>query len=103
MVTIPKAIDNDQLKTFPGLEQSLLEHLTTSTATVKGHMHKHQKGVQSTISNQEDIKEAGKYLAEMNPSELICATLEWNVFCNAALVDTVTGNIYTDPPGRFPV
>ena len=39
----------------------------------------------------------------MNPPELVCATLEPNVFCYAALADTVTGTIYTDLPGRFPV
>ena len=40
----------------------------------------------------------------MNPPEHICATLEPNVFCYAALADTVIiGTIYTDLPGQFPV
>ena len=46
---------------------------------------------------------AKKYLADMNRPERICATLESNVFCYAALADTVTGTIYTDLPGQFPV
>ena len=46
VVTLQKAIKNNQLKSFPGLEQSLLKHLPTSTATLKGHMHKNRKGVQ---------------------------------------------------------
>ena len=39
----------------------------------------------------------------MNPPQLICNTMTQNVFCYAALADTVTGTIYTDLPGRFPV
>ena len=39
----------------------------------------------------------------MNPPRLIFNTMSLNVFCYAALVDTVTGTIYTDLPGRFPV
>ena len=39
----------------------------------------------------------------MNPPQLICNTMAPNVFCYAALADTVTGTIYTDLPGRFPV
>ena len=40
VVTIEKAIDNDQLKSFPGLEKALLKHLPMLSATVKGHMRK---------------------------------------------------------------
>ena len=43
VVTLQKSIKNNQLKSFPGLEQSLLKHLPTSTATLKGHMHKIEK------------------------------------------------------------
>ena len=37
---LQKAIKNNQLKSFPGFDQALLKHRTTSTATLKGHMHK---------------------------------------------------------------
>ena len=97
------AIENDQLSSFPGLEKALLKHLPMSSATIKGHMHKQRKGFCSTRANQGEIKEARQYLADMNPPQLICNTMSPNVFCYAALADTVTGTIYTDLPGRFPV
>ena len=103
VVTLQKAINNHQLDSFPGLETDLLKHLPTSTATLKGHMHKNRKGLRSTHSDQKEIEMARKHLADMNPPELVCATLEPNVFCYAALADSVTGTIYTDLPGKFPV
>ena len=39
----------------------------------------------------------------MNLPQLICNTTAPNVFCYAALADTVTGIIYTHLPGGFPV
>ena len=99
VVTLQKAIKNNKLKSFPGLEQALLQHLPTSTATLKGHMHKNRKGLRSTRSDQKEIQMAKKYLAYMNPPEHICVTLEPNVFWYAPLADTVTGTIYTDLPG----
>ena len=66
-------------------------------------MHKQLKGFRLTRTNQEEIKEARQYLADMNPPQLICNTMAPNVFCYAALADTITGTIYTDLPGRFPV
>ena len=39
----------------------------------------------------------------MNSPQLICNTMSPNMFCHAALAETVTGTIYTDLPGRFPV
>ena len=37
----------------------------------------------------------------MNPPQLICNTTSPNVFCYAALADTVTGTIHTDLPSGF--
>ena len=48
-------------------------------------------------SNGEKISHRYEY------PELVCASLEPNVFCYGALADTVTGTVYTDLPGRFPV
>ena len=45
VVTLQKAIKNNQLQSFPGLDEDLLKHLPTSTATLKGHMHKNKKKV----------------------------------------------------------
>ena len=103
ITTIKKAIENDQLKSFPGLEKALLKHLPMSSATMKGHMHKQRKGFRSTQANQEEIKEARQYLADINPPQLICNTTSPNVFCYTALADTATGKIFTDLPVRFPV
>ena len=74
-----------------------------SSATIKGHIHKQQKSFCSTRANQGEIKEVRYYLADMNLPQLICNTMSPTVFCYVALVDTVTGTIYTDLPGRFPV
>ena len=41
--TILKAIKNNQLTSFPGLDETLLKHLPPSTATYKGHMHLNKK------------------------------------------------------------
>ena len=104
VATLHKAIKNNQLQSFPDLDQELLKHLPTSTTTLKGHMKKkNRKGIRSTRSDQKDIQMAKKSLADMNPPELVCATLEPNIFCYAVLADTVTGTIYTDVPGQFPV
>ena len=80
VVTLQNAIKNNQLKSFPGLEKLLLQHLPTSTITLKGHIEKNRKGARSTRSNQKEMQMAEKYLADMNPPEHICATLEPNVF-----------------------
>ena len=40
VATLRKAIKNNQLQSFPGLDQELLKHLPTSTATLKGQMKK---------------------------------------------------------------
>ena len=46
VATLQKAIKNNQLQSFPGLDQELLKHLPTSTATLKGHMKKKLKRYQ---------------------------------------------------------
>ena len=103
ITTIEKPIENDQLSSYLGLERALLKHLPMPSATIKGHMHKQRKGFRSTRANQQEIKEARQYLADMNPPQFICNTISPNVLCYASLAHTVTGTIYTDLPGRFPV
>ena len=58
VVTTEKAIDNDQLKSFLGLEKALPKHLLRSSATIKGHMRKQRKGFRSTRANQNEILES---------------------------------------------
>ena len=102
-VTLLNAVKNHQLDSFPGLIPALLKHLPPSTATAKGHMHKNRKGLRSTRSTTQDIKDARLDLDNMNLPQQVCAAHEHNVVCYAALADTITGTIYTDLPGPFPV
>ena len=97
--TVLKAIQNDQLKAFPGLTTDLLKHLPPSTATHKGHMRQHNKGIRSTRSQTKQIKDARLDLQDMNPTQEACAITDSNLFCFAALADSQTGVIYTDLPG----
>ena len=101
--TILKAIQNNQLTAFPGLTPALLKHLPPSTATHKDHMRQQAKGIRSTRSQTQDIKDARLDLHDMNPSQEACAVTDSNLFCFAALADVNSGVIYTDLPGRFPV
>ena len=101
--TILKAIKNDQLTSFPELTTALLKHLPPSTATHKGHMRQHNKGVRSTRIQTNQIKDARLVLDNMNPPQETCATTEQNLFCFTALADVKSGVIYTDLAGCFPV
>ena len=101
--TVINAINNDQLRSFPGLTTALLKHLPPSTATYKGHMKATRQGTRSTRSDTEAIKDARLDLKDMNPQEEVCHAQEQNLFCFAALADMNEGTIYTDLPGRFPV
>ena len=66
-VTLLKAVNNDQLNSFPGLVPALLKHLSPSTVTAKRHMHKNRKGLRSTTSTKQDIADARLDVADMNP------------------------------------
>ena len=101
--TILKALKNNQLNSFPGLTQEILRHLPPSTATAKGHMHKNPKGLRSTRSNVKAQQDARLDLKEMNPQQELCNVQEQNLFCFAALADTVNDTVYTDLHSRFPV
>ena len=101
--TVLKAIQNNQLTSFPGLTEKLLKDLPDSTATHKGHMNKNRQNVRSTRSNAADVKDARLDLQDMNHTQEACATQEVDMFCYAALAVTNTGNIYTDLPGQFPI
>ena len=101
--TVLKAIKNNQLESFPGLDQTLLKFLPPSTATHKGHMHMKRKNVRSTRKKEKEKEDPRLDEDDMNPAQEACTAGEYNVFCYAALADTNTGVIYTDLPGEFPV
>ncbi len=58
--TLLKAINNNQLASFPGLTKTLVKHLPPSTATHKGHMHRTRQGVQLQ-STQKDSDKPRRY------------------------------------------
>ena len=100
--TLLQAIDNQPFKTFPGLTYELIsKHLPPSTATDKGHMKRRKQNIRSTRSNQQAIKNAKFEVSDMNPPQQMCAALD--MFCFAALADTIKGTMYTDLTGKFPV
>jgi hypothetical protein len=93
---------SSELVTIPGLTAHLIQHhLQRSTATDKGHMPRHQQGVQSTRSKQTAILQARNKVNHLMPTEEICAAHD--MFCFAALADLHTGTMYTDLTGAFPV
>jgi len=76
-------------------------HLSLYTATDKGHMRRHRSNTASTQNTQKDIVAARAEVDHMFPQHEICSTQD--VFCFAALANTVTGTIYTDITGASPV
>ena len=93
---------SEELATIPGLTPALIKNrLPCFTATNKGHMHRHRSTVASTQNTQQDILAAHTEVNHMFPQRKICSTQD--VFCFAALANTVTDTMYTDITGAFPV
>jgi hypothetical protein len=101
--TLLWALDlSEELATIPGLTTTLIKnHLPRSTATNKGHMGRHQANTASTGNMQSDIIVACAKVDCMFPPQEICAMQD--MFCFAALANAITGNMYTDITGAFPV
>jgi hypothetical protein len=93
---------SEELATIPGLTPALIKnHLPCSTATDKGHMHQHRSNTASTQNMQDDIVTARAKVDRMFPQHKLCAMQD--VFCFAALANAITGKMYTDITGAFPV
>jgi hypothetical protein len=91
-----------ELATIPGLIAHLINtHWPYSTATDKGHMRRHQQGIQSTQTMQPAIVQAQCDVDSLQPSKEICAA--HNMFCFVALANLNTGTMYTDLSGAFHV
>jgi hypothetical protein len=101
--TLIKAIDRGYFKGFPGLTSKRVQwHITINDATKKGHLDQTRQGQRSTSRN--------------NPSTTIIATnsddnddipttptdvgLTNLVFM---ITHTITGKVFTDQTGRFPI
>jgi hypothetical protein len=93
---------SEKLITIPGLTLTLIKnHLPCSTATDKGNMHQHRSNTASTRNNHNDIVAARAEVDHMFPQHEICTMQD--VFCFAALANTITGTMYTNITGAFPV
>ncbi len=101
--TLLGALDHsEELTTIPGLMPALIKnHLPCSTATDKGHMGQHRSNTASTQNMQDDIVNARAEVDRMFPQHELCAMQD--VFCFTALANAITGTMYTDITGAFPV
>ena len=64
-------------------------------------MRRHRSNTASTRNKQNEIIAARSEVDHMFPQQEICAMQD--VFCFAALANTITGTMYTDITGAFPV
>jgi hypothetical protein len=93
---------SEELATIPGLMPALIKnHLLCSTTTDKGHMCQHRSNTTSTQNMQDNIVHTQAEVDRIFPQHKLCAMQD--VFCFAALANAITGTIYTDITGTFPV
>ena len=98
--TLVKAVKNDQLLGVPGFSiKAINKWLPTSTATIKGHLHRNRKNLRSTSKITE--RETKEFHEDMNPKEDKNAPCD--LFCYAALAEEFDNTIYSDATGKFPV
>jgi hypothetical protein len=73
--TLLGALDrSEELATIPGLMPALIKnHLPQSTATNRGHMHRHRSNTASTQNMQDDIVTARAEVDRMFPQHKLCA------------------------------
>ncbi|KAL7465746.1 hypothetical protein ACHAXS_006063 [Conticribra weissflogii] len=107
-----KAINNNQFPTWPGLTAAAVQrHLPESPATDKGHLKQLRQNIRSTkpqrnenndkqtqdirdISEEDNMSPAREEFKEDNKT---------NIFCFAAIADVITGTIYSNNIGQFPI
>jgi hypothetical protein len=101
--TLLLALDKStKLQTIPGLTPALIcSHLPCSTATNKGHMHRHCSNTASTRNTHAAVVLASAKVDCMFPAHEVCAAQD--MFCFATLTDSTTVTMYTDLTGAFPV
>jgi hypothetical protein len=88
--------------TILGLNLALIcSYLPCSTATHKGHMHRHRSCTASTCNNHANIVLAWDEVGQMCPPHKACAVKD--TFCFAALADATLGTMYTNITDAFPV
>jgi hypothetical protein len=93
---------SEELATTPNITPALINnHLLHSTATNKGQMWRHQSNTASTQKMQSDIIATRAEVDLIFPAQKNCAMQD--VFCFAALANAITGTMYTNITGAFPV
>lgn len=91
--TLVKAVKNDQLLGVPGFTMKAINKwLPTSTATIKGHLHRTRQNVRTTKLHEKKDKE--DYEKDMHPTEDQNADCE--MFCFASLAKEFNNTIYSD-------
>jgi hypothetical protein len=101
--TFIKAIKKNFLTTWPGLTAAnVRQHLPKSLATAKGHLDQTRKNIKSTRvqPTQQSQPEDDDFAA--SPPAVDGATTN-HVYATVIAYDGLTGQIYTDQTGRFPV
>ena len=100
--TLIKAVKNNQLLGFPGLTtQAIIKHFRESTATIKGHLHRQRKSLQSTRKQAPIDDNISRSTDDNNPPSEKDVSCE--IFCCAALANNIDGTLYIDLTGRFPI
>ena len=93
--TWTEAIDNNQFATWPGLTAELIcKHLPKSIATTKGHLDQRRRNLKPTQPRKFESSPAPQSQTEESPGR------RTNIFITKAF--KITGQIYTDLPGRLP-
>jgi hypothetical protein len=93
---------SEELATIPGLTPQLFKsHLPCSTATNKGHMLRHRSNTASTQNVHDAIVAARTKVDHMFSQQELCGVKDFYSF--AVLADTITGTMYTNITGAFPV
>ena len=98
--TLIKAVKNDQLLGVPGFTlQAINKWLPTSTATIKGHLHRTKQNLRTT--KKKKIDDQVGYTKDMNPVEDRTAPCE--MFCFTSMAQEFDHTMYSDATGKFPV
>jgi hypothetical protein len=111
--TLAEALRKEFIIGFPGLtKESLAKYPPQSMATIKGHLdqsRKNQKRKKSTqkqkqpnVSDPNNTINAQEHEEEQDSSPPSDTPNLRSHFCYAAIID-ITGQIYTDQTGRFPI
>jgi hypothetical protein len=91
-----------ELSTIPGLTPAFINNnLPPSTATDKGHVHRHRSNTASTRNIQKNKVAARAEVDQMMPQQDACSMQD--MFCFAALANANTVTMYTELTGSFPV